>query len=106
MVRFIIAAMIWATATSAQAAQVGSAQQGLPLAREICADCHLVVREAGRSTIPGATTFVTIAMTPGLTSAALTAMLQTSHRTMPNVMIKGDDISDIVPYILSLKESD
>jgi hypothetical protein len=66
MVRFIIAAMIWATATNAQAAQVGSAQQGLRLAREICADCHLMVKEAGRSTIPGAPTFVTIAMTSGL----------------------------------------
>jgi mono/diheme cytochrome c family protein len=106
MVRFIIAAMIWATATNAQAAQVGSAQQGLRLAREICAACHLVVKEAGRSTISGAPTFATIAMTPGLTGAALTAMLQTSQRTMPNIVIKGDDISDIVAYILSLKESE
>ncbi len=40
-------------------------------------------------------------MTPGLTGAALTAMLQTSQRTMPNT-----DISDIVAYILSLKESE
>ena len=106
MVHFILAAMIWATATSAQAAQVGSAQRGLRLAREICADCHLVVKEAGRSTAPDAPTFATIAATPGLTSAALTAMLQTSHRTMPNVVIKGDDIGDIVAYILSLKESE
>ena len=45
-------------------------------------------------------------MTPGLTGAALTAMLQSSHRTMPNIVIKGGDIADIVAYILSLKEND
>jgi len=106
MVRFIIAAMICATASSAQAAQVGSAQQGLRLAREACAECHLVDKVAGRSTDADAPTFETIAMTPGLTSAALTAVLRTSHRTMPNVVLKGADINDIVAYILSLKEGD
>lgn len=93
-------------ATAAQAQQAGSVQRGLRLARDTCADCHLVVNEAGRSVIPQAPPFATIAMTPGLTSTALTAMLQTSHRTMPNIVIKGDDIADIVAYILSLKESD
>ena len=106
MVRFIIAAMIWATASSAQAAQVGSAQQGFKLARETCAQCHLVDKVAGRSTDANAPTFEAIANTPGLSSAALAAALQTSHRTMPNVVIKGDDINDIIAYILSLKEGD
>ncbi len=105
-VRFIIAAMIWATASGAQAAQVGSVQQGLRLARETCAQCHLVDKVTGRSTDANAPTFETIAKTPGLTSAALAAALQTSHRTMPNVVLKGADINDIVAYILSLKESD
>jgi hypothetical protein len=38
-----------------------------------------------------------------MTSIALTAALQTSHRTMPNVVIKGDDADNIVAYILSLQ---
>ena len=106
MVYFIIAAMIWATASGAQAAQVGSAQQGLRLARETCAQCHLVDKGAGRSTNPNAPTFEAIANTPGLTTAALAVALQTSHSTMPNLVIKGDDANDIIAYILSLKESD
>lgn len=104
MVRFIIAA--WAMAGSAQAQQVGNARQGLRLAQEACAPCHLVVKETGRSTNPDAPTFEAIAKTPGLTSAALAAMLRTSHRTMPNIVIKGTDMNDIVAYILSLGESD
>ena len=40
---------------------------------------------------------------PGLSTAALAASLQTSHRTMPNVVIKGDDADNIIAYILSLK---
>ncbi len=106
MVRFIIAAMIWALASSAQAAQVGSAQQGLRVAREACAQCHLVDKVAGRSADANAPTFEAIAKTPGLTSVALAAALHTSHRTMPNVVIKGDDAANIIAYILSLKESD
>ena len=38
--------------------------------------------------------------------AALAAALQTSHPTMPNFVIKGDDANNIIAYILSLKESD
>ena len=106
VVWFMLAAITWPTAGTAQAQEVGSAERGLQRAREACADCHLVVKEAGRSTIPGAPAFATVAMTPGLTRAALTAMLQTSHRTMPNVVIEGRDMNDIAAYILSLKERD
>ncbi len=102
LVCFIIAT----TAGSTQAQQVGNAQQGLRLAREACAPCHLVVKEAGRSTNPDAPTFEAIAKTSGLKRAALTVMLQTSHNNMPNIVLKGDDLKNIVVYILSLKESD
>lgn len=50
--------------------------------------------------------FASIAKTPGLTNAALIVMLQSSHQTMPQIVIKGQDMSNIVAYILSLKESD
>ena len=38
-----------------------------------------------------------------MTSAALTVALQTSHRSMPNFIIKGRDAQNIIAYILSLK---
>ncbi len=106
VIRLIIASMILVAASSAHAQQSGSVQRGLKLARQICSQCHLVVKEPGRSTNPAAPTFATIANTKGMTSAALRSVLRTSHRTMPNIIIKGDDINNIVAYILSLKESD
>jgi mono/diheme cytochrome c family protein len=100
-------ALVWPLAAHAQqATQVDSAQQGLRLAREICAQCHLVDKVAGRSTNTNAPTFEIIANTPGPTSAVLAAALQTSHRAMPNIVIKGADANNIIAYILSLKESD
>lgn len=97
---------ILATATEAQAQQVGNVQQGLKLARDECAQCHLVVKAVGRSTNPDAPTFEAIAKTPGMTSTALTAALLTSHHNMPNIVIKGDDLNAVIAYILSLKEKD
>jgi hypothetical protein len=57
-----------------------------------------------RSTNPNAPTFKVIANTPGMTSAALTVALQTTHVTMPNFVVKGDALQNIIAYFLSLKE--
>jgi len=106
IIRLIIAATICAAAGAAQAQQRGSVSRGLKFARQMCSECHLVVKEAGRSTNRDAPTFAAIARTKGLTSAALRSALRTSHPTMPNIVINGDEIDDIVAYILSLKEKD
>ena len=97
---------IWVTAVGcAQAQELGSPRQGLRLARAQCAECHLVDKVSGLSRNAAAPTFESIANITGMTSAALTAALRTSHQTMPNVIIKGSDTGDLVAYILSLKDS-
>ena len=105
-VGFIIAAMISAAVGGARAQQTGDAQRGLALAREACAECHAVIKASGRSPNANAPTFEAVAKIPGMTSMALSTALQTSHRTMPNVVIKGDDANNIIAYIMSLKERD
>jgi len=60
----------------------------------------LVVKSPGLSTNPDAPTFAAIANTKGVTRTALFAMLQTSHKEMPNLVIKGDDAQNIIAYIL------
>ena len=102
--RVIIAATICVVAGSANAQQIGSVQEGRRLAREVCAECHAIDNAASGSTNPNAPTFKVIANTPGMTSAALTVALQTTHVTMPNFVIKGDALQNIIAYILSLKE--
>ena len=95
--------MICVAAGSANAQQIGNVQEGRRLAREVCAECHAI--DSGTSTNRNAPTFKDIAKTPGMTSAALTVALQAPHRTMPNLVIKGDTAQNIIAYILSLKES-
>jgi mono/diheme cytochrome c family protein len=98
--------VIFLLATTARAAQVGSVQQGHQLAREFCAECHLLGEEAGQSTNANAPTFKEIADTPGMTGAALRASWQSWHKNMPNLIIKGEDADSLVAYILSLRKPD
>ena len=102
--RVIIAAAICVMVGSANAQQIGSVQEGRQLAREVCAECHAIDNAADGSTNPNAPSFKVIANTPGMTSAALTVALQTTHVTMPNFVVKGDALQNIIAYILSLKE--
>jgi mono/diheme cytochrome c family protein len=102
---FLFVTAVIASAASGRAAQIGSVEQGLAIARERCAECHLIVKEDGRSTNEKAPTFARIANIPGMTAAALRAALNTSHRTMPNLVIKDDDADSIIAYILSLRDS-
>jgi mono/diheme cytochrome c family protein len=102
--RVTIAASMCVVAGSANAQQIGSVQEGRQLAREVCGECHAIDNAADGSTNPNAPTFKVIANTPGMTSAALTVALQTTHVTMPNFVIKGDALQNIIAYILSLKE--
>ena len=87
----------------AGAQEVGSAKEGLALARGRCASCHAVEREQTVSPNLVAPTFKEIAGTPGMTATALSAALQTSHHSMPNLILKPDEIDNITAYILSLK---
>ena len=100
---FLCITVIMASAATGRAAQIGNVEQGSAIARERCAECHL--KENGRSTNEKAPTFARIANTPGMTAAALRAALNTSHQTMPNLVIKDDDADSIIAYILSLRDS-
>jgi mono/diheme cytochrome c family protein len=84
------------------AQQIGNAEQGRRLAKADCAQCHRIDRNSYSSNLE-APAFDDIANVPGMTERALTVALQTSHRSMPNFVIKGRDTEDLVAYILSLK---
>jgi mono/diheme cytochrome c family protein len=77
---------------------------GLVYAEQACAECHAV--EAGRtqSPDPKAPTFETIANTPGVTRMGLSALLHTSHRTMPNLIVDPNRIDDLSAYLDTLRK--
>jgi hypothetical protein len=62
-----------------------------------------LVKENGRSINEKAPTFAT--NVSGMTPSALRAALNTSHSTMPNLVIKDDEADGIIAYILSLRDS-
>src|SRR3954452_3818022 len=85
------------------AQEAGDPTAGLSLAREVCAACHSVL--SGKTDSPNhqAPSFEQISRVPGMTAAALTVALQTSHKTMPNIMLEPDELRNVAAYIVSLQ---
>jgi cytochrome c len=101
----LLAAAIASAVPMAQsmAQDIGQPGRGLELARQLCAQCHAVETRQARSPNDNAPRFEAVAAIPGMTAMALSVALNTSHRSMPNIVLAGDDRSDIIAYILSLK---
>lgn len=87
-------------ATALPAAAAGDAAEGLALARQWCAACHLV--EAGGSTTEGAPPFAAVADRPGVTADSLRAWLAHPHPPMPDLALTRAEIEALVAYIASL----
>jgi mono/diheme cytochrome c family protein len=85
------------------AQEIGDAANGRNIATTVCGACHMVGKGEFQAPPGGAPAFSRIAATPGMTSIALSAILLTSHRDMPNIILPPDDRRDVIAYILSLK---
>ena len=94
---------LWLACGNAWAQDLGQPGTGRNLARQLCSECHAIEKTEARSANSAAPRFEAIANTRGMTATALSAALHTSHRTMPNVILERDDLSNIVAYILSLR---
>jgi mono/diheme cytochrome c family protein len=73
------------------AQEIGDAARGKAVATGICAECHAVLSGESTSPNPKATPFATVANTDGMTAIALTAWLQSTHPTMPNIKLSDTD---------------
>ena len=78
----------------------GNAASGRALAKAWCAECHRVEPDA-----PGASVadFAEVANLLSKTALSLKVFLQSSHKDMPNLILKPGEAEDIIAYILSLK---
>jgi mono/diheme cytochrome c family protein len=103
MMLLVATAAALAATTSIRAQDIGQQQKGHELAQQLCSECHAVRKDQTRSPNPNAPRFEIIAGVSGMSSAALHAALQTSHRSMPNILLDADQMTNIVAYILSLK---
>ena len=76
---------------------------GRQVAIELCSPCHRVTegQPLPRQNVPS---FVAIANVPSTTALSLKVFLQSNHKRMPNLMVSESDTSNLIDYILSLKQ--
>jgi mono/diheme cytochrome c family protein len=94
------------TVQSAPAHETNAAARGLAYAQETCAVCHAVAADETVSPVPEATSFATIANTPGMNTMALDVWLHTAHPTMPNLIVDQSRIKELSAYLASLRTKD
>jgi mono/diheme cytochrome c family protein len=93
--------LLVASVSSAFAQDPGDPQAGFNMAQQVCSKCHGISAEP--SPLPQALRFREVADQKGMTGTALTVWMQTSHPTMPNIVLTKQETLDVVAYILSLK---
>jgi mono/diheme cytochrome c family protein len=106
MIRTLAAALMGGAlllSVPVRAQDAGNVGHGREIAQNICSACHVVSRGQRLSPNSEAPPFPNLADTPGMTSIALSAALQTSHRLMPNLILQPEERRDVIAYILSLK---
>ena len=84
------------------ASESHSVASGHRLAEAWCKTCHNIEAPTAGTSNP-APDFAAVANPPSTTALSLKVFLQSSHPTMPNVVLTPDQSDDIVSYILSLK---
>ena len=88
-----------------EAATLGNVKAGQVYAKAQCAQCHSIVPDGNTSPNASAPPFQAIADTKGMTRTALFVFFRSPHATMPNLIVRGDDLDNIIDYMLSLKSS-
>ena len=107
MMRTVMFASILATSASTANAQdtSGDPEAGRVFARQVCSPCYAVTAEqASQRVIAIGPDFQTIANTPGMTTTALRAFLQTPHPKMPNLILTPEQSADVIAFLLSLRD--
>ncbi|WP_052699207.1 c-type cytochrome [Hyphomicrobium sp. 99] len=91
------------TSVESRAEELGDPKIGRTFALNHCSECHAVNENEVVSPNAGAPSFTSVASTSGMTGLALSAWLDTSHPTMPNLVLSKQDRDDVIAYIISLK---
>ena len=97
--------LFWACTATAQELP-GDPAAGGKLAREVCATCHVVSEDQFVDPDVGAPTFFEVVEDPSVSELSLRAFLQTSHATMPNLILTPEETDDLIAYILTLRGVD
>lgn len=97
-----LAALFLIRMHNAGGAPSASVAAGHRLAEAWCRECHSI-EAASAGSRNGPPDFIAIANRPSTTALSLKVFLQTSHPSMPNIILKPDESDNLISYILSLK---
>lgn len=97
------ALVILATASPAVAQVASDPATGAALAQTWCSGCHVVDPRQLRGN-DAAPSFAAIAAAPATTSDSLHMFLAMPHAPMPDLKLSGQQIDNVVAYILSLRQ--
>lgn len=102
--RWLLAASMICLAAPASAQPVADPANGLALAGQLCAGCHLVT-PSQRGPVPdGVPSFMALAGRPGTEARNIkAALLAPPHPLMPNPPLDVRQMDDVAVYIMSLK---
>ena len=101
---FALVALLFVRLHNASGATTDGAATGHRLAEAWCSGCHSIdAATAGAGN--GPPDFTAIAHRRSTTQLSLKVFFQTSHRSMPNLIIAPDQADDLTNYILSLKRN-
>ena len=92
---FAIVVILTAPVFAADAASGGQ------LARQWCANCHVVAPNAGTTTQQGPPSLPAVAAS-GMSAEQLRGFLTHPHGEMPNLSLSRAEIDDLIAYIRSL----
>jgi mono/diheme cytochrome c family protein len=85
--------------------KVGDPQNGLKVARTLCATCHLIGEPPNSTTAADVPSFPSIANRPDQSTEKLTNWLIEPHTPMPNLHLTRKEIRDLAAYILTLRSA-
>ena len=102
---FALAALLLVRLHNAGGATLASnsASAGHRLAEGWCKDCHAIDAASAAGRANGPPDFTAIANRASTTALSLKVFFQTTHRSMPNLIIAPDQADDLASYILSLR---
>jgi len=99
----IVVAFVGSAMTTAASGQTADPSLGRTLAESTCGTCHQIDADSPnpepRSHAPS---FVAISRMSSMTELAIKVFLQTSHPTMPNIILTPDEMDSVATYIKGL----
>ena len=94
--------VITGLAIPVRAEELGDPGAGAAYAEQVCAQCHGILPNEQLSPLLRAPTFQAVADTPGMTGTALAVWMQSSHPTMPNIVLAPADRDNVIASVPSI----